>query len=318
MKEILFLNPVFKEMVWGGNRLEKEFGFQIPSEKTGECWAVSAHPNGDCTVQSGKYKGKKLSELWEGEPALFGNFPQDRFPLLVKMIDAREDLSVQVHPDDSYAGEWENGSLGKTECWYVLDCDENATIKIGHNAKNKEELESMIGEGRWSELLREIPVKKGDFIQINPGTVHAIKGGCLILETQQNSDITYRLYDYGRMVDGKPRELHLKKSIDVIKAPADSPEESVSYTGSLPANQMNLLIACDYYKVFKLNVTDTFTLTQDAPFMIVGVAGGEGTIDGQAVRKGDHVILPYGYGTAELKGTMELILSAPERKEENK
>lgn len=311
MGEILFLSPVFKEMVWGGNRLKTEFGFDTPSDKTGECWAVSAHPNGDCTVKSGSFAGKKLSELWKEEPSLFGGSLKDRFPLLVKMIDAREDLSVQVHPDDVYADQWENGSLGKTECWYVLDCDENATIKIGHNAKDKAQLEEMINQEKWGELLREIPIKKGDFMQINPGTVHAIKGGCLILETQQNSDITYRLYDYGRTVDGKPRELHLKKSIDVIKTPADAPEKSVMDTANLPKDKMNLLISCDYYNVWKLDVTKEYRLDQGEPFMIIGVAAGQGSIDGHEIKKGDHLILPNNYKTASIQGNLELIISAP-------
>jgi len=112
---------------------------------------------------------------WEKHPELFGNTGMDRFPLLVKIIDAKDDLSIQVHPDDAYAKVHENGSLGKTECWFILDCKENATLVAGHNAKTKEELERMIHEGRWKEFIREIPIKPGDFIQIDPGTVHAIK-----------------------------------------------------------------------------------------------------------------------------------------------
>lgn len=311
MREILYLNPVFKEMVWGGDRLQKEFGYDIPSERTGECWAVSAHPNGDCVVKEGTFQGMTLSKLWSEKPELFGNPGVDRFPLLVKIIDAKDDLSVQVHPDDTYAGEMENGSFGKTECWYVLDCPEGATIKIGHNAATKEELSQMIEQKQWSELLREIPVKKGDFIQIDPGTVHAIKGGCLILETQQNSDITYRLYDYDRQVDGKPRELHLQKSIDVIQTPAQPPEKSVMDTNNLPKNTMNQLISCQYYTVWKLDLTESFTLEQEHPFLIIGIAKGEGTIDGKPVQKGDNIVLPFGYGKAALCGEMQLIISAP-------
>ena len=192
-RPILFLNPVFKQMIWGGSKLETEFGYEIPGDKTGECWAVSAHPNGDCVVREGIYEGKTLSFLWQEHRELFGNIGLDRFPLLTKIIDAKDDLSIQVHPDDAYANVHENGSLGKTECWYVLDCPEGAALVVGHNASTREELKSMIEEGRWGELIREIPVKKGDFIQIDPGTVHAIKGGLMILETQPNSDITYRV-----------------------------------------------------------------------------------------------------------------------------
>lgn len=309
-RPILFLNPVFKEMIWGGNQLAEKFGYEIPSDKTGECWAVSAHPNGDCTVREGEYAGRKLSELFKEEPELFGNLPLDRFPLLIKIIDAKADLSIQVHPDDAYAKVHENGSLGKTECWYILDCPEDATLVVGHNAGSREELKEMIDQKRWSELIREVPVKKGDFIQINPGTVHAIKSGLMILETQQNSDITYRVYDYDRLSNGKPRELHVQQSIDVITVPAPSAEDSVSHAADLPANTMNELIACDYYKVYKLSVTEPVSFEQEHPFLIMSVIEGEGLVNGQMIRKGDHFILPSGFGKVELQGDMTLIASS--------
>ena len=309
-RPILFLNPVFKEMIWGGNQLAEKFGYEIPSDRTGECWAVSAHPNGDCTVREGEYAGRKLSELFKEEPELFGNLPLDRFPLLIKIIDAKADLSIQVHPDDAYAKVHENGSLGKTECWYILDCPEDATLVVGHNAGSREELKEMIDQKRWSELIREVPVKKGDFIQINPGTVHAIKGGLMILETQQNSDITYRVYDYDRLSNGKPRELHVQQSIDVITVPAPSAEDSVSHAADLPANTMNELIACDYYKVYKLSVTEPVSFEQEHPFLIMSVIEGEGLVNGQMIRKGDHFILPSGFGKVELQGDMTLIASS--------
>ena len=309
-RPILFLNPVFKEMIWGGNQLAEKFGYEIPSDKTGECWAVSAHPNGDCTVREGEYTGKKLSELFKEEPELFGNLSLDRFPLLIKIIDAKADLSIQVHPDDAYAKVHENGSLGKTECWYILDCPEDATLVVGHNAGSTEELKEMIDQKRWSELIREVPVKKGDFIQINPGTVHAIKGGLMILETQQNSDITYRVYDYDRLSNGKPRELHVQQSIDVITVPAPSAEDSVSHAADLPANTMNELIACDYYKVYKLTVTEPVSFEQEHPFLIMSVIEGEGLVNGQMIRKGDHFILPSGFGKVDLQGDMTLIASS--------
>ena len=309
-RPILFLNPVFKEMIWGGNQLAEKFGYEIPSDKTGECWAVSAHPNGDCTVREGEYAGRKLSELFKEEPELFGSLPLDRFPLLIKIIDAKADLSIQVHPDDAYAKVHENGSLGKTECWYILDCPEDATLVVGHNAGSREELKEMIDQKRWSELIREVPVKKGDFIQINPGTVHAIKGGLMILETQQNSDITYRVYDYDRLSNGKPRELHVQQSIDVITVPAPSAEDSVSHAADLPANTMNELIACDYYKVYKLTVTEPVSFEQEHPFLIMSVIEGEGLVNGQMIRKGDHFILPSGFGKVDLQGDMTLIASS--------
>lgn len=309
MKPILFLNPVFKQSIWGGSRLKVKYGYDIPGDNTGECWAVSAHPNGDCTVKEGIYEGISLSELWEKHPELFGNPHMDRFPLLVKIIDAKDDLSIQVHPDDAYAREHENGSLGKTECWYILDGPEDAALVVGHNASSKEELSDMIHQGRWTELIREIPVKKGDFIQINPGTVHAIKGGLMILETQQNSDITYRVYDYGRLTDGKPRALHVEQSIDVITVPAASTEESVKDALHLPKNQMNELISCDYYTVWKLEVEGSFSFEQSCPFLIMSVIEGEGTVNGRKLQKGDHFILPDGFGSVELQGKIQLIAS---------
>ncbi|MEZ3473862.1 MAG: family 1 glycosylhydrolase [Lachnospiraceae bacterium] len=308
-KEILWMNPVFKQMIWGGNKLGSKWGYEIPGENTGECWAVSAHPNGDCTIKEGTFAGKTLSQLWSEEPQLFGNAAGDRFPLLIKIIDANDDLSIQVHPDDTYAGKNENGSFGKTECWYILDAPEGATLVIGHNAKDKAELEDMIGSGRWEDFLREVPVKKGDFIQIDPGTVHAIKGGIEILETQQNSDITYRVYDYGRLQDGKPRELHIEKSIDVITVPAKSVKESVINIATDAKNTMNELISCNYYRVWKLDVDGSMEISQEYPFLIMSVVEGDGLINGQLLKKGDHFILPKGFGKAQLQGKMALIAS---------
>lgn len=308
-RQPIFLEPVFKERIWGGSRMRDEYGYAIPAEDTGECWAISAHPNGDCVIRDGIYKGETLSGLFEKEPELFGNLGLDRFPLLIKIIDAKEDLSIQVHPDDAYAGVHENGSLGKTECWYVLDCKEDSTLVVGHNAKTREELEDMIRSGKWSELIREIPIHKGDFIQINPGCMHAIKGGVMVLETQQNSDVTYRVYDYDRLSDGKPRELHVQQSIDVITVPAAPVQECVKRAAELPDNEMNLLINCDYYQVWLMNVTKPVVIDQKYPFLNVSILEGEGLIEGRMVKKGDHLILPAGMGKVDIQGEMKIIAS---------
>ncbi len=292
-REILYLEPVEKPMVWGS-----------------ESWTISAHAHGDCKVKEGSFAGKSLSELWQEQQSLFGNPGSGEFPLLIKIIDAKEDLSIQVHPDDEYAGENENGSLGKTECWYILDCVDDASLVIGHNAADKKQLEEMMTKGKWKELLREIPVKKGDFVQIEPGAVHAIKGGIKLLETQQSSDITYRVYDYGRMPDGKPRQLHMKQALDVITVPARAAENSVVTAKDRPPNQMNQMIACDYYQVWKMEVASKAIIDQKYPFMLVSVISGEGLIEGQRIQEGDHFILPCGYGETALQGNMELILSA--------
>lgn len=312
MRELLFVEPVFKEAIWGGSRLREVFGYEIPSDHTGECWAVSAHKNGDCRVASGTLAGQTLSSLWKEHRELFGKFGEDchEFPLLIKIIDAKNDLSIQVHPDNAYAAEHENGSLGKTECWYILDCDEGATIVIGHYAKNKEELEAMIREGRWSEFIREIPLKKGDFFQINPGCVHAIKGGTLVLETQQSSDITYRVYDYDRLSDGKPRQLHVKQSIDVIEVPfVDRADEKPVLVADSDNGRKYHLITCDYYTADKIDITGTWEEDYGDRFANVSILEGQGTADGIPVSKGCHFIVPAGYGAIKFEGKMSLISS---------
>ena len=308
-KEILFLNPVCMHNIWGGSRLAKEFNCEVTGSDVGECWGISAHPNGDAIQKYGQYEGLNLSKLWAEHPEVFGKIEGDRFPLLVKIIDANDDLSIQVHPDDAYAAVNENGSLGKTECWYILDCKEEASLVIGHNAKSKEELTDMISGGRWNELIREVPVKKGDFIQIDPGTVHAIKGGIVILETQQNSDITYRVYDYDRLSNGKPRDLHIKQSLDVITVPAKSPEESIIHTENEEKNKLVELINCKYYTVFHLSLDGDMSFEQKYPFLNMTVTDGSGIINGQPVRKGDNLIIPNGFGEVKLQGELDAVLS---------
>lgn len=308
MKELIFLKPVLKEMIWGGDRLGKDFGYDIPSDKTGECWAISAHPNGDDTIVGGTFEGQTLSSLWENHRELFGNLEGDRFPLLIKIIDAKADLSIQVHPNDDYAKVNENGSLGKTECWYILDCDEGTNIVIGHNAKDHEELSDMILNKRWKEFIREVPVHKGDFFQIDPGCLHAIKGGTLILETQQNSDITYRVYDYDRLSNGKPRQLHVQQSIDVITAPF-VPASAVTESSQKEDATVTHLITCQYYSVEKMDLDGTVNCNWTQPFVNMSVVEGSGSVDGIAVKKGDHFIIPAGYGDMKLEGNMSLIYS---------
>ncbi|GEM_PF-13042 len=316
MKRLLFTKPVYKETIWGGDRLRKEFSYPIPGERTGECWAISAHPAGDCEVcaPGTPYDGRLLSELWEHEPQLFGFVNGDRFPLLVKIIDAADDLSIQVHPDDAYAKEHENGSLGKTECWYILACDPGATIVIGHNAASKEEARAMIEEKRWNDFIREVPIRPGDFFLIKPGTVHAIKRGTMLLETQESSDLTYRLYDYDRLQNGKPRQLHIEKSLDVIQAPFDPqtcsfPELKTIQTGN---SEITRLVDCECFTVDRIVVKNEgipAVLNTRGRFINMSVIDGAGTIDDTPIRKGDHFIIPAGYGCYDLHGEMTLIAS---------
>ncbi len=313
MTDIIFLKPVFKELIWGGNRMRSEYGYDIPGDDTGEAWAISAHEKGDCEIENGEFKGMTLSTLYSEHPELFGD-NKKKFPLLVKIIDANKDLSIQVHPDDEYAGKNENGSYGKTECWYILDCDKDAKIIVGHNAKSKEELKSMIYEGRWDDLITPRPIKKGDFFQIEPGTVHAIKEGTLILETQQSSDITYRLYDYGRLQNGKPRELHIEKSIDVINCPFEEAHGDRKVT-EVSGAKVEELVSCKFYTVRKYDITSEITEDHSDTYRLFSVIDGEGTIEFEKtnrsydIKKGRHFIIPKGSGKYTLRGNMSIIVS---------
>lgn len=316
MQDIIFLNPVLKHTIWGGTNLRTEYGYQEPGDDLGECWGISAHPSGDCIVKNGELQGKKLSEVWLEYPGLFGKSQEETrenvFPLLVKIIDAKADLSIQVHPDDTYADVHENHSLGKTECWYILHCKENAELVIGHNARTKEELRSMILEQKWNQFIRKVPVKQGDFIQIDPGCVHAIKGGITLLETQQSSDITYRVYDYDRLSQGKPRELHITQSLDVITVPAKDVSGSVIHTGEGILNQLHQLYQCKYYTVEKLVVIgkgQTVEVCKNSPYYLGTVVEGKGEINGYPVQKGDHFILTKLVSDISCKGEMDLIFS---------
>ena len=308
-REIIFLEPVLKENVWGGNRLVTEFHYRDEGDGIGECWGISAHPHGDCKIAEGTWKGKTLSWLYREHRELFGNVKAPEFPLLVKIIDAKEKLSIQVHPDDAYAKEHGNGSLGKTECWYVLDCPENAELVIGHNAKTREELADMVHAGRYEELIRRVPVKKGDFVQIIPGTIHAITPGMLILETQQSSDVTYRVYDYGRLVNGKPRPIHVEQSIEVTNVPDLSDKTGIKHFANLSPNELHELVSCEFFRTWKLDVDGSFEMEQSHPFLLVSVLSGEGELDGRHVHKGMHLILPYGYGNVYVNGRVELMLT---------
>ena len=306
--ELLFMDPVFKEAIWGGTKLRDVFDYEIPSDTTGECWAISGHANGMSRVAGGRFDGKTLGELWNEEPEIFGNYPGSQVPLLIKIIDAKNDLSIQVHPDDAYAGEHENGSLGKTECWYVLDCEPGATIIVGQRAKDRTEAAQMIKDGRWDDMLNVLPIHKGDFFQIDSGTVHAIKTGTLILETQQSSDVTYRLYDYDRPgTDGKLRPLHIEQSLDCINFDAQAPTD-----GTVTAPEVDgvtELESSSCYTVDRVRVNSSKTLDQRWPFMCLSVIDGEGTVCGDPVHKGSHLLAPSTVDQIELEGKMELIVS---------
>lgn len=308
----LMIQPVFKERIWGGRHL-KEFGYEIPNDKTGECWGISAHEHGPNMIVNGKHEGKTLKELWEENTGLFGVQTTDKFPLLTKILDANDELSVQVHPDDAYAQVHENGELGKTECWYIIDCDEDAEIIYGHNAKDKDELENMIHEGKWNQLFNSIKVKPGDFFYVPSGTVHAIGKGIRILETQQNSDTTYRIYDYDRTdKGGHKRELHIEQSIDVIGFNEDNSSTEAEVT-EVQGNVIRTYISNSFFTVKQLLIEDNYEYTKQQDYTLMSVLSGEGTLtaDGQVytIKKGDHFILTTEDKEIKLQGKLDIIES---------
>ena len=308
MDNLIFLKPIFHEKIWGGTRLNTVFNYEIPSDKTGECWAISAHQNGDCEVLDGPLVGKKLSELWTHHRELFGNIEGDCFPLLTKILDASDDLSVQVHPDDEYGLKHED-ELGKTECWYILDADEDAELIFGHHAKTKEEFIKQVESNNWDQLLRKVKVKKGDFFHVPTGTVHALKKGTLVLETQQSSDTTYRLYDYDRLGDdGYPRPLHLKQSIDVAMIPHEETKPELK-KHVLDDSIVTTLVECDFFKVYKWDIDGKCQTLHQPPFTLVSVLEGQGLINGRPIQKGDHFIIPSTVTQIEIEGNLELIVA---------
>ncbi|OYD07464.1 mannose-6-phosphate isomerase, class I [Paludifilum halophilum] len=315
MQQPVFLEPVFQERIWGGTALRDRFGYSIPSEHTGECWAISAHPHGQSTVREGPYQGLTLGELWEKHRELFGDFPGETFPLLTKILDANADLSVQVHPDDDYARIHEEGEQGKTECWYIIDCREGAELIFGHHAGTKQELKEMIDQGRWSDLLRRIKIRPGDFLYVPSGTVHALCAGTLVLETQQSSDTTYRVYDYDRTDDrGNNRELHIDKALDVITVPhcPINPDQTIRRHDGL---EVTTFVNSDYFTVYRWKLDGNAAVKQDHPFTLVSVIDGEAELKTEAglfpCRKGDHMIWPSDLRTFQLEGRAEFILSHP-------
>jgi mannose-6-phosphate isomerase len=313
LQQPLFLKPVFKERIWGGTALATQFNYDIPTDQTGECWAISAHPNGPSVIENGPFAGMSLDELWKKQPELFGNPKDEVFPLLTKILDANADLSVQVHPEDEYAKVHENGDLGKTECWYILDCKEGADMIFGHNAKTKEELIQQINDGKWNELLRRVKIKPGDFFYVPSGTIHALCEGTLVLETQQSSDTTYRVYDYDRRdAEGNLRELHLDKAIVVTTVPH---HESGVTTKVEKREQATIttFVESEFFSVYKWAVDGKAAFSSDEHYLLVSVIKGDGTLlhagERYPLKKGMHFILPVGFGAFELDGNVEFIVS---------
>ncbi len=314
--EILKLNPVFKDYIWGGTRLASDYGFDTGFEKTAEGWMLACHRDGMNTVDGGEYDGKRFDEVINavGLEKLAGKnclkFPY--FPVLIKLIDAYDNLSVQVHPDDDYARRVEN-EYGKTECWYVLDALDSAELIYGFKEKlTADEFKEAIESNTLLDKLNRVKVKKGDFFFIEASTVHAIGRGALIAEIQQNSNCTYRVYDYGRIgKDGKPRELHIEKALDV--SVCEPPKYDIKPFGEEEQRKGHIFqILCEgeLFSVYRYKVSESVKLITDAKsFNHILVLEGEGKINSLKAKKGDSFFVPASFGEYEISGNIELLVT---------
>lgn len=305
---ILFFKPIFKERLWGKDNLKKEFAFAIPSSNTAEAWLISGHQNGQTEIVNTIYQGYKLNDFYqEFRNEFFAGDKSPNFPLLIKILDANDKLSIQVHPDDDYAIKNEN-DLGKTECWYVLGAETGATIIKGHNALTKDEFLSRLDANDLS-LFKYVSVKKGDFHFIKSRTVHAINQGIMIYEIQQSSDSTYRLYDYNRKnPDGSLRELHLDKALDVIDFPEVVVEEEITTENEQDYKLQNLT-SNSYFSVKHIDVITTYEMRNES-YQLVTVLKGMGHVNNDAIKKGDSFIVTYDTRTIRFSGDLELIITS--------
>lgn len=307
--DMVKLAPVYKDYIWGGNKLNESFGKESGLERTAESWEFCIHKDGENRVIGGEFDGLKLSEYIEkcGRELLGANALEfDRFPVLIKFIDAADNLSVQVHPSDEYALVNEN-EYGKTEVWYILECDEGACLHIGLNRDvTREELEERIHNNTLTDIINKVPVKRGEVYFIEAGTVHAIGRGTVICEIQQNSNTTYRVYDYGRRdKNGNTRELHIDKALDVIDRRKSVPENSGN--GAVIAK-------CKYFTAEKVNCDGTaeIVLNNDS-FRSLIIADGEGELalgeQKMRVTKGDSIFIPAQSGEVTVSGKCEIVVT---------
>lgn len=311
----------FIKKIWGGRSFEEDLDMELPTDESyGESWEVSSHKNGMSYVENGRLKGQSLEELVAKDAAsLLGEEVSERFegkfPLLIKYLDVNDRLSVQVHPSDEYALRVE-GEYGKSESWYIIEASEDAKLIMGiKEGVTKEEFLTRAKSNDFKGLFNEISVKKGDCINVNPGLVHAsLEGSVLMCETQQNSDTTYRIYDFDRKVDGVVRELHLDKAADVIDfggRPEITTNESRKRIRLVGASKEEL-IRCDYFNLDKLRIDGSFKDEVNANFKVYSILEGEGTIlhSGQRydVKKGDTYFIPAGLEVA-IEGQTEILKS---------
>lgn len=304
-----------KDYIWGGNRLREEYGKVSDADKIAESWELSCHKDGESVIANGDFAGKTLSEYIEaqGKGVLGENCKKfEYFPILIKLIDAKDNLSVQVHPNNEYALRVE-GEYGKTEMWYIVDCDEGAELLYGFKENiSKEEFERRIKDNTLLEVTNSVPVHKGDVFFIESGTLHAIGKGILIAEIQQNSNTTYRIYDYGRVgADGKPRQLHIEKAVEVTEL--TSPKYPTKAMGELEQKDgytVQLLSQCEYFRVNKVCTEEKCTLeANEKSFNSILVLDGEGEIGGVKLKKGESCFIPAGYGKYTFNGKAELVVT---------
>lgn len=311
----LFFQPVYKEIIWGGQNLKTLLNKEVPFEKTAESWEVCCHKNGMSIVENGEYKGKSINEVIDlHKVELLGtkSLNYDRFPLLIKYIDANDSLSVQVHPNDEYALKNE-GDYGKTEVWYIVDAKEDAKLIFGvKEGTTKEDFKTALDNKNLEECLNYVNVKKGDVIFIPSGTVHAILDGIVIAEIQQNSDTTYRVYDWNRVdKNGNPRELHIEKALDVIDFNMSGKVHTPNHekaNGYLFAN----ITKCKYFNVDEIIVDEIYEdSTNGDSFFIFMCIEGKGTLvyDNKEYKlsTGKTFMIPAKEQSFEIKGQVKLL-----------
>ena len=308
---VLKLTPSYKDYLWGGNKLKSDFHKTFDGDVLAESWELSCHVDGKSIVAEGPFAGKSLQEYveWEGKKVLGKNCMQfQNFPILIKFIDAKDNLSIQVHPSDEYALSNE-GQYGKTEMWYVVDCSEEAFLYYGFKEQiDLDEFERRIQEDTLLEVLKEVPVKKGDVFFIEAGTIHAIGKDIVIAEIQQNSNVTYRVYDYGRVgLDGKKRDLHIEKALAVTnRDPKVRVESFEPHLGT-----------CKYFTVDKMILDGRFMQKMTGKvdgdsFLHILILEGYGSIvsDGETkFSKGDSILLTAATGEFEISGCCEALLT---------
>ena len=318
---IVKLDPAFKDNLWGGTKLRTVFGKKCDYDVIGESWELSAHPDGQSRIATGRYKGMLFNDYLSiiGKEALGWKCQaQDRFPVLIKFIDAKQALSIQIHPDDEYALENE-GEYGKNEMWYVIDCEPDSYLYCGLSKEvSKEEIEERIKNNTITEVLNRIDVKPGDVVMVKAGTIHAIGAGILICEIQQNSNSTYRMYDYDRRDKfGNPRELHVAKALDVVDTKAYVKDNNSEVMLEENENySQERLVQCKYFECFKYEIFKEVKLVVDeASFISVLFIAGEGTITEEAsgesmsYKAGDSFFISAGKRTVTISGNGSCIVT---------